>query len=91
MSNTRNVIVTTTHKGVFYGQTANTTKASDPLVKLKNAKMAIYWGTTKGIFELADTGPTAESRISAPADVELVDVTAVIDVTDAAAKVWADA
>ena len=87
----KNVIVTTTHRGVFYGQAPDTTKASDPIIKLADAKMAIYWGTTKGLFELAHTGPTPKSRISAPADVELVDITSVLDVSEAAAKAWAQA
>lgn len=89
--NTRTVIVTTKHRGVFCGQTATATKASDEIVKLTGAKMAMYWGTTKGIHELADTGPTSKSRISAPADVELVDVTAVFEVTERAEKAWAAA
>ena len=91
MSNTRTVIVTTKHRGVFCGQTANTTGAADNVIKLTDAKMAMYFGTTKGLHELADTGPTSKSRISAPADVELVDVTAVFEVSDRAEKAWASA
>lgn len=87
----RNVIVTTVHKGVFMGQVPNNTRASQTEVKVKGAKMAIYWGTSKGLFELADTGPTSKSRISAPADVDLVDVTSIVEVTDEAAEKWAKA
>ena len=88
MPKTRNVIVCTEFRGVFYGETTAPIGA-DPLI-LKNARMAIYWGTTKGVFELADTGPTARSRISALASrIELRKITAVFDVSPDAAKKWA--
>jgi hypothetical protein len=53
--------------------------------------MAIYWGTTRGVMELAATGPTASSKVSAAADIELRDITAVFEVTREAAQRWADA
>ena len=87
----KNVIVTTKHRGVFFGEAEDTIAATDTAIKLANAKMAVYWGTTRGLFELAHTGPTSKSRISAPADVELVDVTAVLEVSDRASEAWASA
>jgi len=50
--------------------------------------MAISFGTTRGVMELADTGPTSRSKISARADIEVRSVTAVFEVTDVAAKAW---
>lgn len=50
--------------------------------------MAIRFGTTRGVTELAETGPTQSSRISARADMEVRKVTAVFEVTDSAAKAW---
>jgi len=50
--------------------------------------MAIYWGTTRGVMELANTGPTEKSRISLPADIEVRGVTAVFEVTPEAAAKW---
>jgi hypothetical protein len=84
----RPVIVCTEYKGVFFGY-ADDTKGD--VVQLKRSRMAIYWGTTRGISELAETGPTAKSRISARADVELRKVTSVFEVAADAAKAWEDA
>ncbi len=85
---TRPVLVTTKHRGVFAGKTGTATAATDQSIRLTGAKMAIHWGTTRGVNELADTGPTTKSRISAPADVELVDITAVFEITDTAWEKW---
>lgn len=79
------VIVCTTYRGVFFGYAEDT---SGDRIFLKGAKMAIYWGTTRGVMELAHTGPTAKSKISAPADIEVRSVTAVFDVTEEAARKW---
>jgi len=81
----RPVICCTTHKGVFYGLAADT---SGDVIHLKGARMAIYWGTTRGVMELAETGPTAKSKISARADIEVRGITAIFAVTEAAATAW---
>ena len=81
----RPVIVCTTHRGVFFGYATDTRGDS---IDLKRARMAIYWGTTRGVMELAETGPTETSRISARADIEVRSVTAVFEVTPAAAERW---
>lgn len=81
----RPVIVTTEHRGVFYGLADDTT---GNVIKLKGARMAISFGTTRGIMELAETGPTGRSKISARADMEVRKVTAVFEVTPAAAEKW---
>jgi hypothetical protein len=81
----RPVIVCTEYKGVFYGLAADTT---GDRIHLESARMAIRWGTTRGVMELAETGPTSSSKISAPADIEVRKVTAVFEVTPAAAAKW---
>lgn len=81
----RPVIVCTQWKGVFFGYAEDTTKDT---IHLKGAKMAIYWGTTKGVLQLAHTGPTSSSKISAPADIDVRGVTAVFEVTPEAEAVW---
>lgn len=81
----RPVIVCTSHRGVFFGHAEDT---SGDIIHLKGAKMAIYWGTTRGVMELANTGPTSSSKISLPADIEIRSVTAVFEVTEAAAAKW---
>ena len=84
-SKTRPVIVCTTHKGVFYGHASDT---SGDVIHLKDARMAIYWGTTKGVMQLAETGPTTSSKISAKADIEVRSITAVFEVSPEAEAAW---
>lgn len=84
-SKTRPVIVCTEHKGVFYGHAEDT---SGDTIRLKDARMAIYWGTTKGVVQLAETGPTDKSKISAKADIEVRKVSAVFEVSPEAEAAW---
>jgi len=81
----RAVIVTTEYRGVFFGYAADT---SGDRIHLKRARMAIYWGTTRGLMQLAETGPTSSSKISARADLDVRKVTAVLEVTPEAAAKW---
>ncbi len=81
----RPVIVCTEHRGVFFGYASDTRCQN---IDLKRARMAIYFGTTRGVMELAETGPTKSSKISARADIEVRKVTAVFEVTPAAAEKW---
>lgn len=86
MSEKRPVIVTTEYKGVFYGYADDT---SSDVIHLENARMAIYWGTENGLFQLAETGPTSKSKISAKAEkIELRKITAVLEVSTTAQGVW---
>lgn len=84
----RAVIVCTEHRGVFFGYAEDTSQSS---VNLRSARMAIAFGTTKGVLELAETGPTSRSKISARADIEVRKVTAVFEVTPAAVLKWESA
>ncbi len=81
-------IVCTSHRGVLFGHADKTDGDS---ICLKGAKMAIYWGTTRGVMQLAATGPTSSSKISLPADIEIRSVTAVFEVTPEAAAKWEEA
>lgn len=81
----RAVIVCTEHRGVFFGYATDT---SGDKIDLKRARMAIRFGTTRGVMELAETGPTRNSLVSARADLEVRRVSAVIEVTPAAAEKW---
>jgi hypothetical protein len=85
MQTERPVIVCTSHRGVFFGYAADT---SADAVNLKRARMAIRWGTTRGVMELAETGPTALSKISARADIEVRSITAVFEVSPKAVDAW---
>lgn len=81
----RPVIVCTTHRGVFFGYASDTTGDT---IRLQAARMAIYWGTTRGVMELAETGPTSKSKISARADIEIRGITAIFEVTLLAVQAW---
>jgi hypothetical protein len=86
----RPVIVCTKHRGVFFGYASGDTMGVDP-IKLRAARMAIYWGTTKGVMELAEVGPNTRSKISARATIEVREITAVFEVTDQATEAWESA
>jgi hypothetical protein len=81
----RPVIVCTSYRGVFFGLAEST---EGDIVKLKDARMAIYWGTDRGVMQLAETGPTSKSKISAKADIEVRGVTAIFEVTPEALAAW---
>lgn len=84
------VLVTTVHRGVFFGY-ISPDEMGNKTVSLKSARMAIKWGTEKGIMELCETGPTHKSLIGSRADIaSLHDVTAIFLVTDEAEKKWND-
>lgn len=81
----RPVIICTANRGVFFGYSADT---SGDVIHLTGARMAIYWGTERGIMQLAETGPTGKSKISARAALELRGITCVMEVTPDAVKAW---
>ena len=84
----RPVIICTKHKGVFFGYSCDTTGDN---IDLRSARMAIYWGTTRGVMELAETGPTPKSKISARANIQVLEITAVLEVTAVAVERWESA
>lgn len=83
------VLVTTKHRGVFGGLVPDDQDMTARTIAIKEARCAIKFGTTRGIAQLAETGPTGQSRIGAPADLEAIhDVTAVWTITEAAWEKW---
>lgn len=84
------VVVTTSHKGVFFGYG----KPSDaPSIRIERARMVVYWSAdVRSVVGLAATGPTNGCKVgpSAPA-VTLRDVTAVIECSEEAAKKFEEA
>ena len=82
----RAVLVTTSHRGVFFGYA---TKTEGPMIKLRAARNCIYWPTAnKGFMGLAAMGPVDGARIGPAADIELRDITAVVECTPAAVDAW---
>jgi hypothetical protein len=82
----RPVLVTTAHRGVFFGYAKDT---SGDTIKLSRSRLCVYWSEDcKGFMGLASTGPTASCRIGNPADIELRNITSVTEVTAAAVVQW---
>ncbi len=85
-STLRPVLVTTAHRGVFFGYATDT---SGETIKLTSARNCLYWSRECGGFMgLAANGPVGDSRVGAKADIEIRNITSVTEVTPVAAKVW---
>ena len=80
------VIVTTAHRGVFFGYTADETGETIALAK---ARLCVYWSAdVRGFMGLAANGPSASCKIGPPADIRLRNITSVLSVTPAAVAKW---
>ena len=83
------VLVMTSHRGVFAGLVPADADLTARTLALTEARMAITFGTTRGFMQLCETGPTGDSRISAPADIPVLhDITAVCTITTEAWAKW---
>jgi hypothetical protein len=82
----RPVIVTTAHKGIFFGYAKST---SGPTIQLRGARLCVYWSSDlRGFMGLASHGPNGNCKIGPAADIELRDITSVVEVTKDAADKW---
>ncbi len=82
----RAVVVTTSHRGVFFGYA---TKTDGTTIKLRAARNCLYWPTgNKGFLGLASDGPMSGSRIGPSANIDLRDITCVAEATPAAIAAW---
>lgn len=82
------VLVTTSHRGVFFGFTKD---GSGKTVELTGMRNCIYWPSSVGGFAgLAVTGPNKDTKVgpAVPGLSVLQDVTGVFPCTDAAEKAW---
>ena len=85
----RPVLVTTAHRGVFFGYA---TDVAGETIALKRARLCVYWSAdVKGFMGLAASGPSSKCRIGPAADITLRNVTAVAEVTPAAVVAWESA
>lgn len=88
-SKKRAVLVTTAHRGVFFGYSDVTT---EKVAFLENCRMAVYWSADlRGVLGLASEGPSSSCRIGPPSRGWIQDITAVFEVDPGAAKKWEDA
>lgn len=81
----RAVVVTTAHRGVFFGYTD---KNDGDVIVLKRARNCIYWRGIKGFLALAESGPTKECRVGPAVDIELRAITCVAECTPKAIEAW---
>lgn len=85
----RAVLVTTSHRGVFFGYAEETGGAT---IKLRAARNCIYWSSsTHGFLGLASDGPDKSCKIGPAADIELRDITCVGECTPKAVAAWEEA
>lgn len=82
----RAVLVTTKHRGVFFGYAYDT---AGETIKLRGSRNCIYWSSdVKGFLGLAATGPSKSCKIGPAADIELRDITCVAECAPAAVQAW---
>jgi hypothetical protein len=85
-SDGRAVIVTTEHRGVFFGYATDT---NGDQIELKRARLCVYWSAAmRGFMGLASVGPDQDCKIGPPADITLRKITSVIEVTPQAVDRW---
>lgn len=85
----RAVLVTTAHRGVFFGFLKG--KPSRESVTLSAMRNVTYWdAATRGFLGLAATGPTKACRVGRAAGEEstVFDITGVFGCTDEAVKAF---
>jgi hypothetical protein len=82
----RAVLVTTSHRGVFFGYAADTTGEA---IQLRAARNCVYWSASlKGFLGLASEGPDKDCKVGPAADLQLRDITSVAEVTPKAIERW---
>jgi hypothetical protein len=82
----RAVMVTTAHRGVFFGYASDT---SGETIKLRAGRNILYWSADcKGFMGLAATGPTKSCRVGPAANIEIRNITSVTEVSSAAETAW---
>jgi len=85
----RAVIVTTSHRGIFFGYTTDTTGA---IIKLRACRNCVYWSSDlRGFMGLASQGPNKNCKIGPAADFEVRDITGVVAVSPEAVAKWESA
>lgn len=88
-SEERAVVVTTQHRGVFFGYA---TDIDGDKIELRKARNCLYWSRdVRGFHGLAVTGPSKDCRVGPAADIQLRDITSVLKCEDAAVQAWEDA
>ncbi len=82
------VLVTTIHRGVFFGYATEAVKAKT--ITIQDARNCLYWSAdVKGFLGLAAAGPTKNCKVGPKVpELALTDVTSVSKVTPEAQEQW---
>lgn len=85
----RPVLVTTVHRGVFFGYTAD---SGGETITLEKGRNCLYWSADcRGFMGLAANGPTASCRVGPTATITLRNITSVSEVSPEAVQHWESA
>ena len=85
----RAVVVTTEHRGVFFGYASD---VDGEIIKLRGARNCIYWSADiRGFMGLAATGPNKSCKVGPAADISLRKITSVMECTPEATQAWENA
>lgn len=81
------LVITTAHKGVFFGYGVPT---QNKTIRVEQAQMCVYWSTdVHGVVGLAANGPTTSCKVGPPAPaMTLQDVTSVMECSKEAETRW---
>lgn len=82
------VLVTTIHRGVFFGYAS--TGVKEKSITIRNARNCVYWSAdVKGFLGLAAAGPSSSCKIGPKVPkLTLTDVTSVSEVSPEAVERW---
>lgn len=82
----RAVVVTTAHRGVFFGYA---TETGGETIRLRAARLCVHWSADmRGFMGLASHGPSSGCRVGPAADIELRSITSVVECSPDAVKRW---
>ena len=83
------VIVTTKHRGVFFGELESYDDDRKTAI-IHNVRCAVQWRNIRGFIDLAVNGPGADCRISPAAPkMTVTDYTGIIECSEEASSAWA--
>lgn len=82
------VVVTTVHRGVFFGYMLLTDKDKEH-IPLRAARLCYYWSNAMlGFMGLASIGPDKDCKIGKPNDIILRNITSILPCSDNAITNW---
>lgn len=90
MANGKAILVTTAHRGVFFGYVPEETDLTQTILKLERARLCVFWSSEiRGFMGLSVTGPNKNCKIGPAAkSITLQSITSILECTDEAIKNW---